>query len=64
MLWFQRAEGMGGVNTLVGSMSVANPVVVSGNYVSPGGALYVNTSGNNVTWAGPILTQAKTWLLS
>jgi autotransporter-associated beta strand protein len=43
-----------GVNTLVGSMTVANPVVVSGNYVSPGGALYVNTSGNNVTWSGPI----------
>lgn len=43
-----------GVNTPVGSMTVTNPVVVSGNYESPGGALYVNTSGNNVTWSGPI----------
>jgi len=47
-----------GVNTLVGSMTVANPVVVSGNYMSPGGALYVNTSGNNVTWSGPITVGA------
>ena len=43
-----------GVTSLVGSMTVTNPVVVSGDYVSPGGALYVNTSGNNVTWSGPI----------
>ncbi len=43
-----------GVNTPVGSMTVPNPVLVSGNYESPGGALYVNTSGNNVTWSGPI----------
>jgi autotransporter-associated beta strand protein len=41
-------------NVLVGLMTVTNPVVVSGNYVFPGGALYVNTSGNNVTWSGPI----------
>ena len=43
-----------GVNTPVGSMTVPNPVLVSGNYESPGGALYVNTSGNNVTWSGPV----------
>jgi fibronectin-binding autotransporter adhesin len=43
-----------GVITSVGSMTVSNPVVVSGDFVSPGGALYVNTSGNNVTWSGPI----------
>lgn len=48
------AGGRLGVNTPVGSMTVTNPVVVSGDYESPGGALYVNTSGNNVTWAGPI----------
>jgi fibronectin-binding autotransporter adhesin len=48
------AGGRLGVNTLVGPMTVTNPIIVSGNYVSPGGALYVNTSGNNVTWAGPI----------
>ena len=47
-----------GVNTPVGSMMVPNPVVVSGNFVSPGGALYVNTSGNNVTWSGPITVGA------
>jgi fibronectin-binding autotransporter adhesin len=43
-----------GVTSLVGVMTVANPVTVSGDYLSPGGALYVNTSGNNVTWSGPI----------
>ena len=43
-----------GVNSLVGTMSIPQPVIVSGNYESPGGALYVNTTGNNVTWAGPI----------
>jgi fibronectin-binding autotransporter adhesin len=43
-----------GVTSLVGTMAVTNPVSVSGAYVSPGGALYVNTSGNNVTWSGPI----------
>jgi fibronectin-binding autotransporter adhesin len=44
-----------GVTSLVGSMTVTNPVAVSGAYVSPGGALYVNTSGNNITWTGPIM---------
>jgi fibronectin-binding autotransporter adhesin len=43
-----------GVNTPVGSMTVTNSIIVSGNYVSPGGALYVNTSGNNVIWSGPV----------
>jgi len=43
-----------GVASLVGTMTVTNPLVISGNYESPGGALYVNTTGNNVTWAGPI----------
>ena len=48
------AGGRLGVTSFVGSMTVTNPVTVSGAYVSPGGALYVNTSGNNVTWSGPI----------
>lgn len=43
-----------GVTSLVGSMTVTNPVTVSGDYLSPGGALYVNTSGNNIAWSGPI----------
>ncbi len=43
-----------GVTSLVGTMVVTNPVVVNGAYISPGGAIYVNTSGNNVTWSGPI----------
>jgi fibronectin-binding autotransporter adhesin len=47
-----------GVNSLVGSMTVTNPVVISGDYESPGGALYVNTAGNNVTWSGPITVGA------
>ena len=45
---------LGVISTLVGSMTVTNPLVISGTGVSPGGALYVNTSGNNVTWSGPI----------
>jgi fibronectin-binding autotransporter adhesin len=47
-----------GITSAVGSMTVTNPVVVSGDYVSPGGALYVNTSGNNITWSGPITVGA------
>jgi autotransporter-associated beta strand protein len=47
-----------GVESSVGSLTVTTPVVISGNYQSPGGALYLNTSGNNVTWAGPITVGA------
>jgi hypothetical protein len=43
-----------GVEGVVGSMTVTNPLVINGAYESPGGALYVNTSGNNITWAGPV----------
>jgi autotransporter-associated beta strand protein len=43
-----------GVEGSVGSMTVANPLVINGAYESPGGALYVNTSGNNITWSGPV----------
>lgn len=43
-----------GITSLVGTITVSNPITVSGDYTSPGGALYVNTTGNNVTWSGPI----------
>jgi autotransporter-associated beta strand protein len=49
------ANGRLGVASLVGSMTVPNPLVISGTGISGSpGALYVNTTGNNVTWAGPI----------
>ena len=49
------ANGRLGVNSFVGSMTVPEPVVVSGQGIAAApGALYVNTANNNVTWAGPI----------
>jgi fibronectin-binding autotransporter adhesin len=43
-----------GVEGVVGAMTVTNPLVINGNYEPPGGALYVNTSGANITWSGPV----------
>jgi fibronectin-binding autotransporter adhesin len=43
-----------GVEGVVGTMTVTNPLVINGNYMPPGGALYVNTAGNDITWAGPV----------
>jgi len=49
------ANGRLGVASSVGSMTVSEPVVINGTGIAGApGALYVNTSGNNVTWAGPI----------
>jgi fibronectin-binding autotransporter adhesin len=49
------ANGRLGVAALVGSMTVFEPLVVNGIGVSAApGALYVNTVGNNVTWAGTV----------
>jgi len=49
------ANGRLGVASAVGSMTVAEPVIINGTGIGAApGALYVNTSGNNVTWAGPI----------
>lgn len=54
------ANGRLGVNSLVGIMSVPQPLVVSGTGISTApGAIYVNTSGNNVTWAGPVTVAAN-----
>jgi autotransporter-associated beta strand protein len=44
-----------GVNSLVNNMTVPQPLVVGGTGISTApGAIYVNTTGNNVTWAGPV----------
>jgi fibronectin-binding autotransporter adhesin len=44
-----------GVSSSVGTMSVPQPLVVGGTGIgSAPGAIYVNTTGNNVTWAGPV----------
>lgn len=44
-----------GVASVVGAMTVAEPVTINGSgLVGPFGALYVNDPANNVTWAGPI----------
>jgi len=49
------ANGRLGVASAVGSMTVAEPLTVNGTGISAApGAIYVNTSGNNVTWAGPV----------
>jgi fibronectin-binding autotransporter adhesin len=49
------ANGRLGVASAVGTMAVAEPVTINGTGINGApGALYVNTSGNNVTWAGPI----------
>lgn len=49
------ANGRLGVASGVGSMTVAEPLTINGTGVSAApGAIYVNTSGNNVTWAGPV----------
>ncbi|HYG23045.1 MAG TPA: autotransporter-associated beta strand repeat-containing protein [Verrucomicrobiae bacterium] len=48
-------NGRLGVNTFVGEMTVAEPIQVGGTGISAApGALYVNTTGNSVTWAGPV----------
>jgi autotransporter-associated beta strand protein len=48
-------NGRLGVNVLVGTISVPEPVVVSGTGVPAApGAIYVNNAGNDVTWAGPV----------
>jgi fibronectin-binding autotransporter adhesin len=44
-----------GVVSIVGAMTFAEPVAINGSGLTgPFGALYVNGSANNVTWAGPI----------
>jgi autotransporter-associated beta strand protein len=49
------ANGRLGVNTPVGSLTVPEPIVINGTGINGApGALYVNTPGNNITWAGPI----------
>ncbi len=49
------ANGRLGVASSVGTMTVAEAVTINGSGISGApGALYVNTPGNNVTWAGPI----------
>ena len=49
------ANGRLGVASAVGTMTVAEPVTINGTGINGApGALYVNTTGNNVTWAGPI----------
>jgi autotransporter-associated beta strand protein len=49
------ANGRLGVASFVGAMTVAEPVTINGTGISGApGALYVNTTGNNVTWSGPI----------
>ncbi|MDB6015922.1 MAG: YapH protein [Pedosphaera sp.] len=49
------ANGRLGVTTFVGTMTVAEPLLINGTGIAGApGALYVNTTGNNVTWAGPV----------
>jgi uncharacterized protein with beta-barrel porin domain len=49
------ANGRLGVASAVGSMNVPEPLTINGTGISAApGAIYVNTSGNNVTWAGPV----------
>jgi autotransporter-associated beta strand protein len=49
------ANGRLGVASSVGNFTVPEPVTINGTGISGSpGALYVNTAGNNVTWAGPI----------
>jgi fibronectin-binding autotransporter adhesin len=44
-----------GVASYVGLMTVPNPVVINGTGIGGApGALYVNSTGNIVTWGGPI----------
>ncbi len=54
-------NGRLGVSGYVGLMAVSNPIVVSGTgqALYPG-ALYANTAGNNVTWAGPVTLAGDT----
>ena len=50
-----QSGGRLGVVSTVGSMTVGEPVTISGTGVSAAlGALYVSDPANNVTWAGPI----------
>lgn len=50
-----QSGGRLGVVSVVGSMTVAEPVTINGSGLTgPFGALYVNDPANNVTWAGPI----------
>ena len=50
-----QSGGRLGVNTLVGSMTIPQPLVINGTGISGApGAIYVNSSGNNVTWSGPV----------
>ncbi len=49
------ANGRLGVASFVGTMTVAEPITINGTGIAAApGALYVNTTGNNVTWSGPI----------
>ncbi|HTB85754.1 MAG TPA: autotransporter-associated beta strand repeat-containing protein [Candidatus Sulfotelmatobacter sp.] len=49
------AGGRLGVATLVGNMTIPEPVTVNGQGIGTApGALYCNTVGNNVTYSGPI----------
>ena len=48
-------NGRLGASGFVGLMTVTNPIVVSGTGEAAfPGALYVNTTGNDVTWGGPV----------
>ena len=50
-----QSGGRLGVNSLVGSMTLPQPLIVNGTGIgSAPGAIYVNSTGNNVTWAGPV----------
>ncbi len=50
-----QSGGRLGVASVVGAMTVAEPVTINGpGLTGPFGALYVNNPANNVTWAGPI----------
>lgn len=60
-----QANGRLGVASYVGSMTVAEPLIVSGTGISTApGALYLNNGGNNngntVTWAGPVTLAGNT----
>jgi autotransporter-associated beta strand protein len=49
------ANGRLGIASAVGTMTVAEPITLNGTGINGApGALYENTSGNNVTWSGPI----------
>ena len=54
-------NGRLGVSGFAGVITVTNPILVSGTgqALYPG-ALYANTAGNNVTWAGPVTLAGDT----